>query len=124
MKPKTVKILYWIFTIILALFMIFSASTELMQLESAKQALILIGYPVYLNLILGVAKLLGAAAILQTKFKTIKEWAYAGFLIDFIGAAASYLLNGNGIVPALFVMPFIIVLFISYNLWKKVEISK
>lgn len=32
-----------------------------------------LGYPMYALTIFGVAKILGAIAILQTKFKTIKE---------------------------------------------------
>ncbi len=59
MKDKTVKIVYWIVTIIFCAFMLFSATVELMQIESAQKGLIDLGYPVYLNYILGVAKLLG-----------------------------------------------------------------
>lgn len=120
-NPKTIKILYWTFTILYALFMLFSAFSEIMQTDSAKAALIALGYPIYLNFILGIAKIAGAVAMVQTKFKTIKEWAYAGFAIDLIGAGASYLLNGNGFIPLLFLIPFFAVLCASYFLWKKME---
>lgn len=119
MKLSTLRILYWVFTLLLASFMLFSGVSELMQTESAQKALTDLGYPVYLNLILGVAKILGAIAIVQTKFTIIKEWAYAGFTIDFIGAGVSIALSGGEPIYALVVLPFLIVLFVSYALWKK-----
>lgn len=92
-----------------------------MQTESAQKALSDLGYPVYLNYIIGVAKLLGAIAIIQNKFRTIKEWAYAGFTFDLLGAGASFLLAGGGIASLFFILPFLIVLFGSYVLWKKMN---
>ncbi len=120
MKAKTAKILYWIFTLLLVAGMLFSGISELIQMESAKAVIKHLGYPLYLNIILGVAKLLGALALLQTMWKTLKEWAYAGFTIDFIGAGASMYFAGDGIASALTVVPFLAVLFVSYGMWKKV----
>ncbi len=125
MKPKTIKIIYWIATILFALFMVFSGVLELLQTEQSKEAIKQLGYPIYVNTILGVAKILGAIAILQWKFKTIKEWAYAGFTIDIIGAAASIYFAGSTVFMALsFTVPFLVVMFASYFLWKKVEKQK
>jgi hypothetical protein len=121
MSARTIKISYWILTIIFALFMVFSGVVELMQTESAQKGIVDLGYPVYFNYIIGVAKLLGVVAILQSRFKTIKEWAYAGFTFDIVGAGASLLLVGGGIMSLLFVVPFLAVLFGSYVLWKKLE---
>ena len=118
MKQKNIKLIYWIVTILFALFMAFSGISELMQTEQSKQLFINLGYPLYLNLILGVAKLLGVIAILQTKFRTIKEWAYAGFTFDLVGASASFALNGDGIVAAFFPLIALAVMFVSYFLWK------
>ena len=120
MKSKGIKITYWIVTIIFAAFMLFSGISELMQTEQGKEALAALGYPIYLNIILGVAKVFGAIAIVQTKFRTIKEWAYAGFAFDIVGASLSFALNGDGMVAALFPLVFLIVLFLSYVLWKKI----
>ena len=119
MQPKTTKILYWVFTGIFCVGMLFSAFSELMQVESAQQVMIKLGYPIYLNFILGIAKVLGIVAILQWKYKTVKEWAYAGFMIDFIGAGASIYFSKGGILSALTVLPFIAVMFVSYWLWKR-----
>ena len=117
MKPKTIRIIYWIVTILFSLAMLFSAVSELMQTEQAKEVMKHLGYPIYANIIIGVAKILGVLAILQWKFKTLKEWAYAGFTIDFIGAGASMYFAGNGILMALSPVIFLAVMFVSYFLF-------
>ena len=99
--------------------MLFSAVSGLMQTKQSVEIIKELGYPVYLNIILGVAKVLGVLAILQWRFKTIKEWAYAGFAIDFLGASASLYFAEKGILMALSTVPFFIVMFVSYFLWKK-----
>ena len=44
-----------------------------------------------------VGKLAGAIVLALPKLPRLKEWAYAGFAIDFLGAAASHGLNGDPI---------------------------
>ena len=124
MKPKTIKIIYWAVTILFSLFMLFSGVSEVMQTEQGKEIMKHLGYPIYVNTIIGVAKVLGGIAILQWKFKIVKEWAYAGFTIDFIGAGASFYFAGDGILIALSPAIFLAVMFISYFLWKKTEQQK
>ena len=121
---KTIKILYWIVTILFSLAMLMSGILEVMQTEQAKEVMKHLGYPIYVNTIIGIAKILGVIAILQWKFRTIKEWAYAGFTIDIVGAAGSLYFAGDGILKALSTIPFLAVMFISYYLWKKVEQKK
>ena len=55
-----------------------------------------LGYPVYLLTILGVWKLLGAIALLAPRFPRLKEWAYAGTFLVYVGAAASWAARGGG----------------------------
>lgn len=116
---KKLKTWYWIATIIFALMMIMDGIGGITQQEAGKEVLKHLGYPMYLLIIVGIAKLLGAASIFQNKFKTIKEWAYAGFAINFIGAFASRAFVGDGI--SLLIPPLIalIIMFIPYILWKK-----
>src|SRR5581483_1205454 len=65
-----------------------------------------LGYPHYLGVILGVAKLPCGVALLVPRFERLKEWAYAGAFFNYAGAAASLLLVGDGfsqwIVPTAF----------------------
>ena len=124
MSRKGLKITYWVFTSIFALFMLFSGFSELIGTEAGNAVLTGLGYPLYLNYILGIAKILGAIAIIQVnidvKFQTIKEWAYAGFTFDIIGASLSFLFSGAGIGDVLMPLVFLVVMFVSYGLWKKV----
>lgn len=124
MKPKTIKIIYWVVTILFSLAIFFGAVGELMQNEQSVEVLKHLGYPIYFNIILGVAKVIGVVAILQWKFKTLKEWAYAGFSIDIISASASMYFNGDGIVMTVIPLVFLTVMFVSYFLWKKMEAQK
>lgn len=54
-----------------------------------------LGYPVYFSYILVVAYTLGLLAIFQSKFKTLKEWAYAGFTFALLGAFLSHLFESQ-----------------------------
>jgi uncharacterized membrane protein YphA (DoxX/SURF4 family) len=118
---KKLNTWYWIATIIFALMMIADGFGGITQQEAGKEVLKHLGYPMYLLIIVGIAKLLGAVSILQNKFTAIKEWAYAGFAINFIGAFASRAFVGDGI--SLLIPPIIAlaIMFIPYILWKKLR---
>lgn len=119
MKPKTIKISYWAVTIIFVLAILQSGIVELIPTEGSKQLMDMLGYPQYLNTILGVAKILGAIALVQPKFQTVKEWAYAGFTIDFVGAMVSGIYATDSIAIVIVPLVFLAVMFVSYYLWKK-----
>ena len=116
---KKLKTWYWIATIIFALMMIMDGIGGIIQQEAGKEVLRHLGYPMYLLIIVGIAKLLGAASILQNKFKTIKEWAYAGFAINFIGAFASRAFIGDGVSLLIPPLVALIIMCIPYILCKK-----
>ena len=56
-----------------------------------------LGYPPYFLNILGPLKLAGVVTLALPKLPRLKEWAYAGFAFDFLGAAASHAFSGHGI---------------------------
>ena len=87
---KKINILYWFFTIAFSVMMVGTAipSIRLTQ-ESIDFMGKGLGYPIYFIFFLGVAKVLGVIAILIPGFPRIKEWAYAGFAFDLIGAIYS-----------------------------------
>jgi uncharacterized membrane protein YphA (DoxX/SURF4 family) len=70
-----------------------------------------LGYPSYFMSILGVWKVLGAAAILVPGFPRLKEWAYAGMMFDLSGAAISRVAVGDGAVKT--IIPIIISLVVA-----------
>jgi uncharacterized membrane protein YphA (DoxX/SURF4 family) len=77
-----------------------------------------LGYPLYLMKILGLSKILGAIAILTGLSPKLKEWAYAGFTFDFLGATASQILAADyGHAPIPFV--FFLLLMGSYFFWNQ-----
>jgi len=121
MSPKTLNILYWSLTILFGLMMLMDGGAGLAQEANGQKAMHDLGYPLYTMYIMGLAKVLGAFALLQPWFRTIKEWAFAGFTINFIGAAASQVLAGAGFGMAVPALVMLAVLMLIYFLWKKRE---
>jgi len=121
MKPKTIKTLYWVSTIFIAIFMLLDGYGGVTQQEAGQVVIKHLGYPLYVLIIFGAAKILGAFAIVQTKYRTLKEWAYAGFAFTFIGASASRALAGDGPGEIIFPLVVLAILLIPYFLWKKYE---
>ena len=121
MQPKTINILYWVFTILFAALMIFSAYGSILVNEDAKTLIHdQLGYPMYFIPFTGYAKLIGAIVILIPGLKTIKEWAYAGLFFDLVGAVYSGIALAGKMDP---MMAFMLIWFVpgilSYIFWKK-----
>ncbi len=92
---KKTRILYWVFTVLFTGFMIFSAIPDIMVTDDAvKLVHDFLGYPVYLIAFIGMAKLLGALIILLPVNARLQEWAYAGLMIDLVGATYSIIAMG------------------------------
>lgn len=87
MKPKTITILYWIFTVLFALAML---STCIPNEEGYKFITDILGYPEYFVNYIAVMKVLGVIAILIPGFPRVKEWAYAGLFLDMVSAVYSF----------------------------------
>ncbi|WP_305011216.1 DoxX family protein [Hymenobacter mellowenesis] len=119
MKPRTTARLYWTLTILFCLMMLADGVAGLLHEQNGVTAMKALGYPIYIMDITGAAKILGALALLQNKYRTLKEWAFAGFAIDFIGAAASVAFAGLGVVGTLPALVMTAVLFGIYFLWKR-----
>ena len=111
---KKVKVIYWISTILIAGLMLFSGFPDLISTKEAVEFFKQLGYPAYLLPFLGVAKMLGAIAILIPGFNRLKEWAYAGIFFDLTGAAYSGVAAGGPITGVLFFLVILVVLFVSY----------
>lgn len=92
---KRKRIIYWIFTLWMALGMISTAIVQLMKNKDELANFTNLGYPAYLMTIIGVWKILGVIAILIPKQLLLKEWAYAGFFFVMSGAVISHLIVGD-----------------------------
>ncbi len=118
---KKTKILFYIFTGIFSLAMLGGAFAELTFSETAVAQFIHLGYPLYLLYILGIAKILGVIGIWQNKIETLREWAYAGFFIDILGALASHIFVGDSVKEYGFALVMLAILSISYFNFKKLK---
>ena len=118
-SSQTTNVVYWISTTLVALLMLQGGISEIMHTEGSNQVMRSLGYPVYLNTILGVAKLFGVAAILLPVPRTLREWAYAGFTFDIAGATASFVAVGQ--VNWLLLIPIISLALVqtSYLTWRR-----
>ncbi len=97
---------YWLVTVLFCLAMTAGGTMNLMRAEMQKEAMAALGYPDYLMTILGVAKILGVIALLIPGVPLLKEWAYAGFTFDLLGAASSHAFVGDS--PAEMLVPLVI----------------
>jgi hypothetical protein len=86
---------YWVVTGLMVAFMMLGSVPDVLQLEQAASFIRHLGYPSYLLPFLGIAKIVGIAAVLVPSLRTIKEWAYAGLVIDLTGALYSHLSVGD-----------------------------
>jgi hypothetical protein len=85
--------------------------------ESVVRALRELGYPDYLRPVLGIAKLAGVIALVSPRVpKTLREWAYAGFAFDLIGALVSHVAAHSGPSKAAPAIVALVLLFTSYGL--------
>ena len=99
--------------------MLITAIPDILKMPEAIKFMNNLGYPNYIIPFLGVAKLLGAIAILIPGYRGLKEWAYAGLFFDLLGASYSAIAqDGLNLSILVMVLP-ISFLFISYYLWKK-----
>ena len=114
------KIGYWITTGLICATQLMAAFMELSRNEEAVKGITELGYPTYILTIIGSFKVLGIVALLTPPrhpvINRIREWAYVGFAIDFIGATASHALNGDAFSNVAGAGIFTIILGVSYAL--------
>jgi len=116
---KKTKIIYWIVTGLFAAFMAMSAIPDALATKEATVFMNHLGYPPYFTPFIGIAKLLGVIAILIPGFPRIKEWAYAGFAFDLIGATYSVICAGDSKGGWAFMLIPLLFLVLSYTYYHK-----
>lgn len=114
---KRNKIIFYIATGLLTALMLFSVSMYFFNHDEVATMFTNFGYPTYIIYPYAVAKLLGLFAIWNPNFKTIKEWAYAGFFFAFILAFFAHYMIGDGEQTGALVA--LILLVVSYIFNKK-----
>jgi hypothetical protein len=124
MKTNKIRIFHWVATGIFALMLLMDAVGGITHEPTGVAIIKHLGYPEYVLTILGVAKLLAAIAIIQPRFQTIKEWAYAGLTINFIGAFSSRLAVGDPFGELVPPVVALLIMFVPYYAWKRLEAAK
>ncbi len=93
---KAWTITYWIVTTLLSAFILIGAVVDVLQVPEAVALMTELQYPAYLLLIVGWGKILGIIGIWQRWWPFLREWAYAGLVIDLLGAFISHMFVGHG----------------------------
>ena len=107
------KVIYWLTTGLLALMSLFAGFAYLSGSPQAVQGFGHVGYPQQLRILLGIAKPLGAIALIIPGLPKLKEWAYAGFTFAWIAAFVAHYLAKDG--PAAYMpLGLLVLLAISY----------
>lgn len=115
---KKYKVYFWISTgfifLMEGLMPVLTSQTEL-----AKAGISHLGYPQYFGNALVIFKVLGVLALVIPNLpKRIKEWAYVGFIFDFLFASISHGvvdgINFQTFLP-LIVLLILMVSYINYN---------
>ena len=124
MTRKTNNIIFWISTSLIAIFEgIIPGLT--FQTELAKAGIRHLGYPDYFGAMIIGFRICGVIALIFPQIPArIKEWAYAGFAIEFLSACISNMvvdgLTFNFIVP-LIVMTILLLSYFSFH--KKLKLT-
>ena len=97
---------YWLCTGLFCAGLTGSGLAHLLRAAPIVEGMNHLGYPLYVTTMLGTAKLLGVLALLAPGRPLLKEWAYAGFAFNLLGASTSHALAGDsiaGILPPLLI---------------------
>jgi uncharacterized membrane protein YphA (DoxX/SURF4 family) len=116
---KSTKIWYWIFTILLIALMLLSAVTSFFKNPDGIAMMEHLGYPYSVLYLLSIAKILGIIAILVPGYPRLKEWAYAGFTFDLVGAIYAGLSTGDPISQWIPLIIGLVLIFGSYIFYHK-----
>ena len=107
------KILYWGATGLVATELLLAGFFYLTSAPQAVENFRHVGYPQQLRILLGIAKVAGAATLLLPRLPTLKEWAYAGCTFMWIAASVAHYLAEDS---PLFLLPLVLLglLAVSY----------
>lgn len=91
------SVAYWVTTVAVAAELAVGGVWDLLRTDYVRNVVEHLGYPAYLLTIMGVWKLPGAVVLLVSRLARLKEWVYAGAVINYASAAASHVIVGDGV---------------------------
>jgi uncharacterized membrane protein YphA (DoxX/SURF4 family) len=86
---------YWVASGLFCAVYAFSSFMDLSGVGPAKATMEHLGFPSFVDTILGVWKAGAVIALLSPRLPRLKEWAYAGILFDLTGGFISHLATGD-----------------------------
>ena len=116
------RILYWALTLLFVVPQTWAAVQYIIEAPRMTETIVALGYPVYFMKILAVFKIAGVLAIVTGVFPTLKEWAYAGFTFDVIGAFLSHVSAGDSWLVAAVPLAVMAIQLGSYFVWKQMAV--
>ena len=91
------SIVFWMATVSVVAELAVGGVWDLLRIDYVRDVVEHLGHPTYVLTIMGVWKVLGAVALLVPGYPRLKEWVYAGAVINYASAVASHLVVGDGI---------------------------
>jgi len=95
--PRSRRIIFWTTTIVITAIYLITGLGNILPFAHFAQDMAHLGYPSYLLKILGTWKILAAVIMLIPRFGNVKEWVYAGMMLDLTGAALSRYFVGDAL---------------------------
>ena len=118
------KKVYWIFTGLFIAFTVTTAVSQIIYAKNSVEIMNVLQFPLYMLTFLGIAKIAGLMAILIPGFQKIKEWAYAGFMFDYLGATYAMVAIGGTFDKWGFMIVPILLCGLSYYFNKRIDERK
>jgi hypothetical protein len=91
--PRNIVRLYWVATVLFTILYLSSIVLTLSDIDASYASYTSLGFPTWLVYFNSSAKILGLAAVLHNKSRTLKEFAFAGFLYDLLLALTAHIVN-------------------------------
>ena len=110
---ETLKIIYWVSTVLVGLTFIYGAYSDLRSKE-VREAFVHLGFPAYFRVELGVMKLIGVVLLLAPLPVYCKEWAYVGFAITLVSAFIAHTASGDKMSMRMVPLTILVFTLISY----------
>jgi len=116
------KLIYWITTILVAIFLLWSAYTYLYSKQTI-EGIRDLGFPDFFRMELAILKIMAVFILLIPQIPIqVKEWAYAGAGLFFITAIVAHIAHKDPIIITLVNIILIILLIISNIYLHKVKV--
>lgn len=93
MNQKKLKRLYKVSLTLFCVLFIGSAILTVVDLKGSYEGFARLQFPAWILYPLSLAKVLGIVAILKSNCRTLKDFAYAGFLYDLLLALGGHIAN-------------------------------